>query len=135
MSEQPTCGQGLAANASLPASMGEVLAGMAQNLDAHQRALDASDPAAREELIAYIALLTEQRQTADGLRATAQHMTGYRDLPMGKHHVELMTTPQVLDAFAAFVKAEQELLELLQTRIERDRAMLETITANVRRDL
>jgi formiminotetrahydrofolate cyclodeaminase len=86
MSEQPTCGHGLAANANLPAAMGSVLAGMAQNLDAHQAALDPGDPAARAELRAYLTLV-----------------------------------------------AEQELLELLQARIERDRAMLETITAHVRR--
>jgi hypothetical protein len=34
MSEQRTCGQGLTANAGLPAAMGKVLAGMAQNLAA-----------------------------------------------------------------------------------------------------
>jgi len=113
--------------------MGEVLAGMAQNLDAHHRALDASDPAARQELIAYITLLTEQRHTADGLRTTAQHMTDYRDLPMGKHDMQLMTTPQVLAAFTAFVKAEQALLKLRQARIEQDRVMLATISANVHR--
>jgi hypothetical protein len=133
MSEQRTCGQGLAANAGLPAAMGKVQAAMAGNLDAHQRALDASDPAARQELVAYITLLIEHRHAADGLQAIAQHMTGYRDLPMGKHDMQLMTTPQVLDAFAAFVKAEQELLELLQGRIEQDRAMLDTITAHVHR--
>jgi hypothetical protein len=133
MSDQPTCGQGLAANARLPALMGEVLAGMAMNLDAHQRALDASDPAARQELIAYVTLVAEQRHTADGLRITAQHMGEYRDLPMGTHDMQLMTTSEVLDAFAVFVKAEQALLELLQARIDGDRAMLATIAANVRR--
>jgi hypothetical protein len=112
--------------------MGKVLAGMAQNLEAHQQALDASDPAARQELIAYISLISEQRHTAAGLQATAEHMTGYGDLPMGKHDMPRITTPQVLDAFTAFLNAEQELLELLQARIGRDRAMLETITAHVR---
>jgi hypothetical protein len=34
MSEQRTCGQGLTANAGLPAAMGKVLARMAQNLAA-----------------------------------------------------------------------------------------------------
>jgi hypothetical protein len=52
MSEQRTCGQGLTANAGLPAAMGKVLARIAQNLAAHQHALDATDPAARQELIA-----------------------------------------------------------------------------------
>jgi hypothetical protein len=133
MSEQPTCGHGLAANANLPAAMGSVLAGMAQNLDAHQAAIDPGDPAARAELRAYLTLVTEQRHTADGLQAIAEHMAGYRDLPMGQHDMQLMTTPRVLEAFTAFLHAEQELLELLQARIERDRAMLETITAHVRR--
>jgi len=134
MSEQPrTCGQGVAGNAALPEALGRCLAAMAQNLDEHRRALDLGDPAAKEEHEAYSALVSEQRQTADGLRAIAQHMRAARDLPMGKHDMQMMTTHAVLDAFAAFVDAEQELLALLRARLENDRGMLEVITSHVQR--
>ena len=134
MSEQPTCGQGVAANSSLPDALGHVIAAMADNLDAHQHALDVADAAARQEHEAYARLIAEQRQAADLLRATAEHMAGYRDLPMGKHDMARMTTPQVLDAFKAFVAAEQDLHALLQARLDQDRAMLQTIAGHVRGD-
>ena len=113
--------------------MGHVLASMAQNLDAHRPALDTSDPATLQELIAYAALISQQQHTADGLLTIAENMTSYRDLPMGNHDMELISTPAVVEAFDAFLTAEHQLLELLQLRIERDQAMLETLTANVRR--
>jgi uncharacterized protein Yka (UPF0111/DUF47 family) len=127
MSEQPTCGQGLAANAGLPAALGKVLAAMAQNLDVHQRALDLNDLAAQQEHEAYTSLVAEQDQIVAALETTARRMAGYRDLPMATHDMQLMTTPEVLQAFEAFVKAEEELLGLLQARIEQDRAMLAAI--------
>ena len=133
MSQQPTCGQGVAANAALPAALGDVIAALARNLDTHQRALDLSDPAARQEHDAYTRLLSEQCALAEGLSATAQHMGGYRDLPMGKHDMQVMTAPPVLEAFQGFVHAEEQLLKLLQGRLEQDRAMLEVIAGHVRR--
>ena len=135
MSEKQTCGQGLEANANLPAAMGHVLASMAQNLDAHRPALDTSDPATLQELIAYAALISQQQHTADGLLTIAENMTSYRDLPMGNHDMDRITTPAVVEAFEASLTAEQELLEVLQVRIERDRTMLEALTAHVRHAL
>jgi len=133
MSEQPTCGQGVAANAALLYAVGAVLAAMAQNLDIHQRALDLDDPPARRERETYAALVTKHLQSADGLRAIAGHMRAAHDLPMGRHDMQLMTTPTVLEAFEAFVDAEQDLLSLLQARLEQDRGMLEVIASHVRR--
>jgi hypothetical protein len=132
MSEQPTCGQGVAANSSLPSALGGVIAAMADNLEAHRLALDVTDDAARQEHDAYSRLIGQQRQAAERLRATAEQMAGARDLPMGKHDMARMTTPRVLDAFKAFVAAEQELLELLRSRLEHDQAMLQTIAGHVR---
>jgi hypothetical protein len=133
MSEQRTCGKGVAGNAALPDAVGAVLAAMAQNLDVHQRALDLDDPPARREHETYGALVTEQLQSADGLRAIAEHMRAAHDLPMGRHDMELITTPAVLEAFEALVDAEQDLLSLLQARLEKDRGMLEVIASHVRR--
>ena len=133
MSQQPTCGQGVAANAALPAAVGEVIAALARNLDAHQRALDASDPAARQEHDAYLRLIAEQRRIASELVATAEHMRGNADLPMGKHDMQVMTAPPVLEAFQSLVRAEEQLLALLHERLEQDRAMLEVIAGHVGR--
>jgi hypothetical protein len=59
-------------------------------------------------------------------------MRAAHDLPMGRHDMNLMTTPAELTAFEAFVAAEQELLSLLQARVDHDRAMLEVIASHVR---
>ena len=66
--DQVTCGQGLAANAVIPAKLGELIASMAEILEVHTKALD---------------------------------------------------------AFAAFLTTEQQLLALLQERLEQDREMLD----------
>ena len=76
--------------------------------------------------------MTKHLQSADGLRAIAGHMRAARDLPMGRHDMQLMTTSTVLEAFEAFVDAEQDLLSLLQARLELDRGMLEVIASQVR---
>jgi hypothetical protein len=132
MSEQPTCGQGLAANAALPEMLGNVVAAMADNLDAHRQALDVTDGATRQEHEAYTRLPTDLRHIGDALHATSEYMAAAHDLPMGKHNMALMTTPRVLNAFEVFVQAEQHLLQLLQARIEQDRQMLQSIAGHVR---
>jgi hypothetical protein len=73
--DQMTCGQGLAANAAIPAKLGELIASMAEILEVHTKALDLGDENAREEN-------------------------------------------------GAFLMAEQQLLALLQERLEQDREML-----------
>ena len=130
MSDQPTCGRGVAANAALPAALGKVIGALAGNLDVHQRALDLNDPAARQEHDVYAQLVAEQRQIASALETTTGHMTDARDIPMGNHDMQKMTTPEVRQAFDAFVQAEEELLALLRERMEQDRAMLQTIVAH-----
>src|ERR1043165_4583443 len=125
MSEQQTCGKGLAENAALPAKLGELLSAMTGNLEAHRKALDLSDKNSRAEDDAYEKLLKELRQVAAQLSVTASEMAGYRDLAMGRHDEKAMTHPRVREAFEQFVQRKRELMELLQETEERDHQLLE----------
>jgi hypothetical protein len=122
--DQPTCGKGLAAHSALPAKLAELEDALAENLERHQKTLDLSDSNSRRELDAYVSLAGQHRSIASQLRATAREMTGYRDLPMGRHNEQALADPQLMDAFAKFVRVEQELLAQLQRAVERDQQML-----------
>ena len=124
MDEQQTCGRGLAEHSALPAQLAEVTEAMASNLQVHMQALELDDEPAREEHAVYLRLAEEQRQAAARLRAVANEMAAARDLPMGRHDAQTMSSPEVGDAFQRFVKAKQELLDLLQGMVEEDRRML-----------
>ena len=122
--EEQTCGQGLAENSVLPAQLAEVTEAMADNLQVHMQALELDDPSARQEHAVYLRLAEEQRQTAARLRAVAGEMAAARDLPMGRHDRQAMTSPEVANAFQRFVKDKQDLLALLQRMVEQDQRML-----------
>jgi hypothetical protein len=124
MAEQPTCGRGLASHSPLAASLAELTDAVASNLDVHMRALDPTDEDARREHAAYLRLSEEHRRAAAELRAIGEEMAGYRDLPMGRHDHEEMTSPDVAAAFRRFVTAERDLVALLQRRLEQDQRML-----------
>lgn len=134
MSEEQTCGKGLAENSMLPAKLGELISAMAGNLDAHRHALDLSDQSSRAEDQAYETLLKDLRQTAAQLSVTASEMAGYRDLAMGRHDEKALTHPRVREAFEQFVQHKRELLELLQQTEERDNQLLEIIRTNIPQD-
>jgi hypothetical protein len=122
--EEHTCGQGLAENSALPAQLAEVTEAMADNLMAHMQALELDDEPARQEHAVYLRLCEEQRQAAARLRAVAGEMAAARELPMGRHDTQTMTSPEVAHAFQRFVKAKQELLALLQRTAEQDQRLL-----------
>jgi hypothetical protein len=124
MDEEQTCGRGLAEHAALPAQLAEVVEAMAANLQVHMQALELDDEPAREEHAVYLRLAEEQRQAAGRLHAIAGEMAAARDLPMGRHDTQTMTSPEVGDAFARFVKAKRELLALLQRMVEQDQRLL-----------
>jgi hypothetical protein len=124
MKEQPTCGKGLAANSLLPASMADILGSLNGLLQAHLKALDLGDENARREHAAYFELAKAYRDIAESLRTTAERMAGYRDLPMGRHDMEVMRGPEPVEAFARFVNREQNLLDLLRARLPGDQTML-----------
>ena len=108
----------------MPARLAEVTEAMANNLQAHMQALELDDEPARQEHAVYLRLAEEQRQAAARLRAVAAEMAAARDLPMGRHDEQTMSSPEVGDAFQRFVEAKQELLALLQRMVEDDRRML-----------
>jgi hypothetical protein len=124
MDDEQTCGRGLAEHAELPARLAEVTEAMADNLQVHMAALELDDEPARQEHAVYLRLVEEQRQTAGRLRAVAGEMAAARDLPMGRHDEQAMTSPEVGDAFQRFVKAKRELLALLERMVEQDQRML-----------
>jgi hypothetical protein len=124
MDEQPTCGKGLAHHSVLPAKLGALTEAMADVLEAHRAALDLTDADAKREYDAYTELADSHRIIAAHLEATARRMAGYRDLPMGRHDMAVMTSPKPAEAFSRLVAIEEELFSLLRGRLDEDRAML-----------
>ena len=124
MTDEPTCGQGLAEHSALPRKLGELVTALAANLHEHLPALDREDDAARAEQRAYDGLIAKFRAIAGELETAAAEMAGYRDLPMGRHDMQAMSRREVGEAFAGFVRTEEELAAQLADGLERDRAML-----------
>lgn len=127
MPDQPTCGKGLAENSVLPWQVGKVIAAMAENLEAHMKALDLTDKNSAAEFDAYEKLITELKQAALELHMTAKQMVGYRDLPMGRHDEKAMAHPSVREAFERFIREKQELLTLLEGTAEQDNQILDAM--------
>ena len=123
--EQWTCGKGLAASAALPAKLAELTAATAEVLERHTRALDPSEAAGAEEKAAYESLVKGHREAADRLRALAEEMTGYRQLPMASHDMAVMQDPKgQAEAFGRVVKIEKELVELLGEKLKEAEQMM-----------
>jgi hypothetical protein len=123
--DQPTCGKGLAANAVLPTKLAELMAAQAEVLERHTRALDLADVAAKEELDAYTELARAHRGVAGELASLAEAMTRYRDLPMGRHDMSVMTDPDgQAQAFRRFVALERDFLALLHAKLESGEKLL-----------
>lgn len=132
MSDQPTCGAGLAANAALPAKLAELIGSVARVLETHTRALDLEDDFARQEYDAYVELVAQHRGTARKIEALAEQMASYRDLPMGRHDVEVMTSPEAAQALERLVNVEQDLSSLLDERLEEHRLILGELRSSSR---
>ena len=124
METPQTCGQGLAENSVLPAKLSELIGSMAEILEIHMGSLDLQDNDSRLEHEAYRELVSEQRRNAAKLGETARRMAGYRDMPMGRHDMRVMSSPRAVEAFEKFVKLEEELSAMLQKRLVVDRKML-----------
>jgi hypothetical protein len=108
----------------LPARLAELVEAMAENLRVHLGALELDDEPARQEHAVYLRLAEEQRQAAGRLRAIAGEMAAARDLPMGRHDLQTLSSPEVADAFRHFVVVKQELAATLEGMAEDDRRML-----------
>ena len=97
---------------------------MVDVLETHQQTLDLTDDNSRAEHIAYEQLADDYRRLTSQLRATADRMLGYRDLPMARHHPQAMLAPEIREALVNLVERERELAALLKTWVEEDQAML-----------
>ena len=122
--DELTCGRGVAAQAVVPRAFGAVLGAVAGSLESHLPALDLSDDRSRAEHDAYVEIAASHRTIAELLRGLAQRMEVLRELPMGAHDARQMTGPEPVAAFESVMRAERELLELLQGRVQWNAAML-----------
>src|SRR5687768_17638173 len=117
--DRPTCGKGLAANAVLPAKLAELIAAQGEVLKRHARALDPADATAQAELDAYTRLERAHGAVARELASLAEEMASYRNLPMCRHNMTVITDPKgQTEAFRRFLAMERELLALLQAKLE-----------------
>jgi uncharacterized protein YndB with AHSA1/START domain len=128
--DEATCGKGLAAHAALPSAIGDLMNAMASVLDMHQQALDLTDERARPEHHAYVTLVMELRGLAAQLTAVGARMSGYHDLPMGRHLDAVLASSASMDAFAYLLQTERALLALLSRTAAEHEAMSETVTAS-----
>ena len=119
-----TCGKGLAENATLPWKLGELAAAMGEVLEAHIPSLDLTDENSRKEHDVYQRLASEFRQAAAEMEAIARQMSASSDLPMGRHDMAVLTAEPALRSFERFVQSEQDMLTMLQTKLEADQKML-----------
>jgi hypothetical protein len=126
--DQPTCGKGLAENSILPEQISKVIAAMAENLETHMQALDLTDKNSSAEYAAYESLVKELKQSALQLHLTANQMSGYRYLPMGRHNMKEMNHPRVREMFNRFMKEKSDLLSLLEGTMHRDNQIMETMS-------
>jgi hypothetical protein len=124
MDEQQTCGKGLAQNSALPAKLGELISAVGGILEAHIPSLDLTDQRSQREREVYQYLVDEHRQVGVLLESIARQMAEYRDLPMGQHVEKELASPVAVRSFQRFVLLEQELLTMLQQRLEQDNQML-----------
>jgi hypothetical protein len=108
MPDEPTCGTGLAEHSALPAKLGDLMAGLADVLDAHTKALVMDDPNARLEHDAYTKVIGQHRGISTQLHTAASQMAGYRELPSARHDEEALADPEAAEAFRRFVALEQE---------------------------
>jgi len=124
MTDDWTCGKGLAANAALPEAIGAFFDALAMVLDLHTRSLDLSESSGRAEYDAYEGLVARQRVIASSLAKLGREMAGHVDLPMAEHDMEVLSAPESMAAFRALVDAERALLERLTVTVEEHELML-----------
>lgn len=124
MTDENTCGAGMAANAILPTRMAGVVAAMADLLTRHTDSLDPDDPAAEAERDAWLAIAAEHRRIAGHLSAAADRMEAQHALPMASHDAAVLSTGEAMSAFEHFVHAQEQLSELLTDQLVEYRAML-----------
>lgn len=127
MSEESTCGHGIAEHAALHGRLSSLLETVGLNLELHLGSLDPADEASKPEYAAYTALVQQHREISRRIRSLADLMASYRDLPMANHDPSVLGSRQVIAAFESLVSEQEQLVELLRGWIDRDRALLEDV--------
>jgi hypothetical protein len=127
MSDEATCGAGLAQHAPVPLRIAAYIAELAETLDLHRTMLVLTDPASKRKDDVYAELATSYRQIAARLKDTASRMAAQRELPMGAHDEGKWTDAHV-EAFTRFVQAQSALASLLREAAARDEEMLASMT-------
>lgn len=123
MTDEMTCGKGLAEHAILPATLSKLTDAMAGVLRAHLHSLG-DDAKSQPEQQAYTALVEDYRAVSNHLQRIAGRMASYRDLPMATHDEERLTSADATESLALFVQAERAVLEFLQSSLEQNERML-----------
>ena len=132
MAEEPTCGQGLAQHAELPLLVGELMGAVADNLGAHLPGLVASDENTQREKRVYEDLVTRHREAAAMLHAIGAEMAGHRDMPMGDHDLQALSSGEVVDALEGMIRVESRLIARVQQQLTEHRAILDAIRSDQR---
>ncbi len=116
MTDQPTCGQGLARHADLPRAISRLAAAMAVMMESHLNALSA-DARSEPERAAYARLADDYRNAAASFAQIAGQMESYRDLPMAAHDTARLSSGESVDAFRNLVDAERTLVSTVQAAL------------------
>lgn len=127
MTEESTCGQGLAQTAVVPQLIGDLMNAVADNLVAHLPMLVAGDEASQHERRVYEHLAGRHRDAAAMLQAIATEMATHQDMPLGQHDFEAMSRGDVVDALESMVRAEAQLVERLERHLAEHRAMVDAM--------
>ncbi len=124
MSDDWTCGKGLAAHAHIPEMIGVFVESMATLFDRHTLALDPGQEAGRAEYEVYAGLVAQYRMIAASLARVSAEMADLESLPMAEHDMDVMMSDELDAAFRAVIAAERNLLSALQSTVEEHEAML-----------
>ena len=127
MSEEPTCGEGLAQHAELPLLVGELMGSVAANLSAHVLGLVSGDENTRHEKHVYEHLARRLREAEALLHAIGTEMAAQRDMPMGDHDFQALSSGEPIDALERMTRVEAELVARLHEALTEHQAMLDAI--------
>lgn len=127
MSDEATCGTGMAAQSVLPRRLAALADATANVLTGHLRSLDPAEPDAAAEREAWQAIADDHREIANRLRAVADRMAATRDLPLADHDMAVLADERSTAEFEAYVDAHRELLTLLQEAADVNEEMLAAI--------
>jgi hypothetical protein len=98
---------------------------VADNLCAHLPGLVPSDADSQHEKRVYEQLAARHREAAAMLQAIGTEMAEQRDMPMGEHDVHAVSPTDVTDALEGMVRAEAQLVALVQQQLTQHQAILD----------